>query len=574
MPFDPLVFQPMDPDNAFLGWVVSALGEVLLAGATRAVLGTPAERALRGAISRAIDASADQLAAGRTDVSRELQVALRRSRRALAQPERFADLPQLVHAWVSEVDADSPAGPLSARGVDRSRLADVLCAEIIREVIADGLRRGPLQPLAAHANFQVAFGLSREVLAQLGPIKGMLEEILRMQHEQAQRGSQEDPADGALTLIEDRAATFTGRKHILDQLDAIIGQPAFPCGYVLVTGEPGIGKTALLSQVIKTKKYPYHLNNRRQGVTSAAAFLNSICGQLADRYGIPVPSAPSSMALSRLLRAAAEGAGPRSPLVIAVDALDESEPSSAGANRLLLPQVLPPHVYFLITSRPQADYQLTVDRLKIISIEDDDPLNFQDIRTYIHRELNGPFASDFAQRITAWRISEQTFTDTLADKSQGNFMYIVHMLSSVRLNRLTRAALDDIRQLPTGLKGYYLDHWQVMQRLWPAALWQKHEAAVRCLAVMNRPVSPAMLVDIAGEQNLPGVDESLARAIFTEWREFLNSQRDITHDEERYYIYHETFREFLDDKETLKPLERRIQGNQISLLRQILDEDY
>ena len=573
MPLEPLAFQPMDPVNALLGWVASSLGDVLLVGATRALFGPPAERALRGAFSRAIDTATDQLTAGQTDLSRELRAALCRSRKALARPGQFPDLPQLVDAWVNAVDAD-PAGPgrLGALGVDRVRLAETLCAEITREVIADGLNNGPLQPLATHANFQRAFGLSQEVLARLGSIEAMQEEIRRAQEQQPERETRLGAADGARTLIDSRAATFTGRQYILDQLDAIIGNRAFPSGYVLITGEPGIGKTALVSHLIKERNYPYHLNDRRQGVTSTREFLSSVCPQLAARCGITISSVPSSLTLSMLLRKAAEGAGPGHPVVIVVDALDESEPS-VGANRLLLPQVLPQYVYFLITSRPQADYELSVDHLKIVSIEDDDPLNFSDIRSYIQRELNGPFGGDFAQRIDAWGVSEKAFTDTLVGKSQGNFMYIVHMLSSVRLNRLTEAAMDDIRHLPTGLRGYYLDHWQVMQERWPPALWKKHEAAVRCLAVMKRPVSPAMLVDMAEEENLPGVDEDLARAIFTEWREFLNSKHDKHHDEERYYVYHDTFREFLESKETLKPLERRLQRNQIRLLRQIIEED-
>jgi hypothetical protein len=51
----------MDPVNALLGFVVSSLGQALLSGATRAILGTPVERALRGAFSTAIDAAADEL---------------------------------------------------------------------------------------------------------------------------------------------------------------------------------------------------------------------------------------------------------------------------------------------------------------------------------------------------------------------------------------------------------------------------------------------------------------------------------------------------------------------------------
>jgi hypothetical protein len=566
----------MDPVNALLGFVVSSLGQALLSGATRAILGTPVERALRGAFSTAIDAAADEL----TSSPRQrgiLRDALRGPRRELARPEGFLDLPRLMDAWLDAVDGHAAPGWLAAQGVGRLRLGESLHAQICREVIADGLRGGPLQPLAEHINFQHVFGLSQEILQQLRPVREMLEELLRLQRQQAERDDQPDSAaEGARTLIDDRAATFTGRQYLCRQIDEAISAADFPSGYLLIIGEPGIGKTSLLAYLISERGYFYHFNNRRQGITSTQAFLDSVCRQLASKYrlgsALTRHSPPTGAVFSDLLQEAALGTGPKAPLIIAVDALDESEPMSGGANRLLLPPVLPPNVYILVTSRPLASYQLSVDRSRTITIADDDPHNLQDIRSYIERELAGPFGGNFTERIAAWRITESTFVDTLARKSQGNFMYIVHMLASIRLNRLSEEAMDDIEQLPVGLSGYYHMHWEVMKKRWVPSLWHKHESAVRCLALMQSPVSPTMLLELAGEKNLPGVDESLVLRVFTDWREFLNEQWNRQYREKRYYIYHDTFREFLEHEgPSLTPLAQSIDQNQLALLRQILD---
>ena len=287
---------------------------------------------------------------------------------------------------------------------------------------------------------------------------------------------------------------------------------------------------------------------------------------------MPVPSEPDGSTLSMLLHQAAGAARPDAPLVIAVDALDESDlPSSFGANRLLLPPTLPPHVYFLITSRPQRDYQLNVDRFRVIRIEDDDPSNLLDIRKYIEEQLNGPSAADFARRIDVWNVSRREFVDTLVTKSQGNFLYTFHMLTSIRLDRLSRAVLDDISQLPQGLSNYYQYHWAVMGELWPDDLWRKHRNAVRCMAAINRPMSARMLVRTAGQENLSGVDEDLVRTIFDTWREFFNSERDRDTEEELLYIYHDTFREFLNDDESLASLAYKLRRRQNMQLRQWLE---
>jgi AAA ATPase domain len=567
-----IAFNAIDPNNAFFSFAVAKAGEKLLAGATRGIVRPPAERALRGVVSSAIETAVGEVCTEKA-CKGQLEAALHAKRRELADPKAFPDLPSLLDTWLGAIDASvAEPGFFAKLRVDKTRLREILFAEIIREVLRNCGQGGPLQPLAMHANFQVVFGLNQAVLAELGTIKATLEEIRLGQERRADRDDQFGPAAGARTLIEDRAATFTGREHIRAELDEWIGNPAFPSGYLLVTGEPGVGKTALIASLIAERNYLYHINDRREGVTSAQAFIGSICDQLARRYHVSRPPAPDSSSLSALLREVAGKASIEAPVVIAVDALDESDPAPAGANRLLLPHTLPPYVYFIITSRPRASYQLSVDHQKTISI-DDDPRNIKDIEYYIKRELDGPFATDFARRIDAWEVTEQEFIDILAGKSQGNFMYIVYILLSVRLDRLTRAALDDIYQLPGTLQEYYEHHMEIMEQRWPPALMSKHKAAVRCVAAIGLPVSPAMLVDIAGEKNLPGVNEHLARTIFREWREFFNSMRDRDHDdEERFYVYHDTFRDFLDSKEPLEPLERDVQSRMNTMFWQIVND--
>jgi hypothetical protein len=89
---------------------------------------------------------------------------------------------------------------------------------------------------------------------------------------------------------------------------------------------------------------------------------------------------------------------------------------------------------------------------------------------------------------------------------------------------------------------------------------------------MRNPVSPTMLIELAGKENLSGIDESLVLRVFYDWREFLNEEWNRQYREKRYYIYHDTFREFLEHEGPgLEPMAQAINQNQLSLLRQILD---
>jgi hypothetical protein len=571
-----MVFEPVHPADTFFEIAVEALVGRLSATAARAFLGTPAEQALRDVFTTAIDTAIDQIAAAdaKSDAIGKLRASLRAKRKEFAKTRKFQDLSGLVKTWTEMVEGEVGQQCLYELGVQREWLADTLCAEIAEGVRANALDGGPLRPLATDADLQKIFGHVQDVLAALADVKGKLDELHHLAEQQVERAARPEAGSGARTVIEGRAASFTGREDYVKKIDdLILNNPAVLSGYVLIVGEPGIGKTALISHLIKTRGYPHHINNRRQEITSTQAFLREVCGQLARLCGMPVTSEPDSSTLSALLHQAAGTARPDTPLVIAIDALDESDlPSSLSANRLLLPPVLPPHVYFLITSRPQTDYQLNVENLlPVIRIEDDDPSNLLDIRRYIDEQLDGLFAADFTRRIDAWEVSRREFVDLMVSKSQGNFLYIFHMLTSIRLDRLSRAALDDIRQLPQGLDSYYRYHWNVMGELWPDDLWRKHRAAVRCMAAVNRPMSAGMLVRTAGDENLPGVDEDLARTIFDTWREFFNSERDRDTMQELLYVYHDTFREFLNDDESLTSLAYKLRRRQNTLLRQRLE---
>jgi hypothetical protein len=67
--------------------------------------------------------------------------------------------------------------------------------------------------------------------------------------------------------------------------------------------------------------------------------------------------------------------------VVVVDALDEAEDTglAPSANRLYLPRTLPAGVFFILTTREEADYRLDIDNEAEIWLRDDDPANEKDV---------------------------------------------------------------------------------------------------------------------------------------------------------------------------------------------------
>jgi hypothetical protein len=358
-------------------------------------------------------------------------------------------------------------------------------------------------------------------------------------------------------LVEERTRSFVGREYVFAAVDDALVADDFPSGYVVLQGEPGIGKTAIIGQLVKDRGLVHHFNVAPLGIRSPQAFLSNVCAQLIVRYGLDHASLPPEATqdggfLSRLL-AEASDVPKNLPIVVAVDALDEAEDVglTAGANRLFLPPSLPSGVYFLVSTREQADYRLSADRRRDFYLRRDDPRNLEDVRTYI-RDYVEAERERMQSRIGQWGVSEDDFVDVLTGKSAGNFMYLFHVLRDIASETLTAENVDDIRNLPQGLKDYYRRHWSDMRSA-DQEQFRKYQQPVVCLlATAREPVSVAQLLEWtthfweSHDWDAKALDPIAVKDVLNAWREFLNEER--LDGEGRYRVYHASFQDFLADE--------------------------
>src|SRR6185295_12669186 len=95
-------------------------------------------------------------------------------------------------------------------------------------------------------------------------------------------------------LITERVRSFVGREFVRRAVNDLLSSPTFPSGYVLIRGEPGIGKTALMCALANEGGYLHHFNIAPQNIRSSRAFLENISAQLVVRYGLDHPTLPPS----------------------------------------------------------------------------------------------------------------------------------------------------------------------------------------------------------------------------------------------------------------------------------------
>lgn len=340
-------------------------------------------------------------------------------------------------------------------------------------------------------------------------------------------------------LIAEKTQGFVGRQAVFGTINHFLA--GHPRGYLIVRGEPGIGKSAIAAQLVKQNGFIYHFNNRAQNVTTPRAFLRNVCAQLIAVYDLPVAVLPpeadqdSGFLVHLLTQVRARGTG---RCVIVIDALDEVDTMgvSAGTNVLMLPPILPDGVFVIAFSRPIA-LPLRVDcEHETLDLDPESSENLQDARDYIAAAVTRPGLLAYLE---AQAVSVDEFCDRLATKSRGNFMYLRLVLDDIEHGRY---ADRDLKALPTGLTNYYEDHWRRIRGSDEDAWFAYKLPVLTVLAAAQEPISIAQIASFSRV-----TQRSRVRAVLDEWRAFIHEQRDPAGEaaEWRYRLYHLSFLEFI-----------------------------
>ncbi|RCJ41134.1 hypothetical protein A6770_36160 [Nostoc minutum NIES-26] len=343
------------------------------------------------------------------------------------------------------------------------------------------------------------------------------------------------------SLIADKTEGFVGREYVFDAIEAFIANN--PKGYFTIIGDPGQGKSAILANYVQNMDCIAHFNVLLQGPNRADQFLESVCRQLIERYELDYDSLPMNTTrdgefLGQLLDEVAQKRDGEA-VIIAVDALDEVDTASYrdAANILYLPAYLPDGVYFILTRRRGVEVHLTsfapMQTLNLLDFQTDSE---RDVRTYIGNRVNS--SANLCQRIDVWRETITEFTNKIAEKSETNFMYLRYVLLDIESGLYQDLTLE---QFPQGLQGYYEFHWRRMGMTADPLPVEKIKI-VYILGEVREPVSRRKICDFSGE------NEYAVQQVLNEWKQFLH---ELMKEENRYSVYHASFRDFLHRQDIL-----------------------
>lgn len=357
-----------------------------------------------------------------------------------------------------------------------------------------------------------------------------------------------------------RAQHFIGREDVFAGVDAQLGDPNFPAGYVVLRGEPGAGKTAIMAELASSRSWFHHFNRVTAGVTTPRDFLRNVCAQLIVGHRLRYNDLPdgydqNSGVLTGLLEesvAVRQEAG-LGPVVVVVDALDEAQDPPAGMNRLLLPATLPQSSYIIGSLRLNVDARFYSSQRaqSDLVLAKDSAANATDLRAYTEWFLSDHSAT-IAQRLAELNTTQAEFIDAIAKSSDGNFMYLVQVLPDIASGRLRSISrLDD---LPIGLRQYYERHWREMEAQDRKKFREFQRPVIAMLATAREPVSiPKITEWVNNSGKFHPVEEDDVADVLEEWAQFIHT---VDGDPPRHRLYHASFLEFLEAKVNLTNFRR------------------
>lgn len=340
--------------------------------------------------------------------------------------------------------------------------------------------------------------------------------------------------------MDGKLQNFVGRQFVFAALDEYIKTNS--SGYFIIRAKPGLGKSSLMSKLIRDRGYIHHFNIAPQNIRSPRAFLENVCLQLIIRYNLPQKQLPSNAGddsgflMQCLSDAAADSKN--YPIVLAVDSLDESDRTglSPNVNTLYLPPSLPQGVYIVVTTRPLSEMRLQVSQSRYFDLGPNSENNGNDIDAYTAKFI--AVQEKMRAWLTTWNLEPKDFISAIRAKSQGNFMYLHHVLPAIAEGRFKKGTINE---LPEGLLEYYQRHWREMREGRETEFKTIIKPIVCFLGAAKEPVT---VDQIAAWQK---VDVDDVRKYIGVWQEFL------TEGPPKYYrIYHASFQDFLRDEVGLK----------------------
>jgi len=382
---------------------------------------------------------------------------------------------------------------------------------------------------------------------------------------------------------------FTGREWFLAQIDNWLTQTEER--FFILTGEPGVGKSAIAAHLIQTHKdiVAYHFCRTGDAETAKPGrILRSLAAQLGKtfpHYGLALVNTIKPVHLETEINIQVESqtdseitevyienlksSDPeneldiliRAPLaalpeiyakrletlptlaIFVIDALgaavamtesnDEDENIVTLLSALSQSESLPSWVRFILTSRPDRRVLREFDSQMVHKLEETSEQSLADIRQYVQERVG---QSALQNRVDAAEISSHDLVNELTQRSTGNFLYTELVLDELKSGQYS---IDNLSALPKNLKEIYQGFFaQFTEDEWE----KEYKPILKAVATSREPVTEDQLIE------LTGLKPRQLRQALRVLQQFLDVVNDAT-ENETYTIFHRSLQDYLTNLE-------------------------
>ncbi|MCA2217997.1 ATP-binding protein [Jidongwangia harbinensis] len=285
-----------------------------------------------------------------------------------------------------------------------------------------------------------------------------------------------------------------GRDRELTELDRF--RATADSGYLLLTGDAGMGKTALLAGWIRRLEQAgaevvYHFISGPHDTAGQQDVMASLVAQAAAAWRQPLaPGTLSATILEledtwlRLLQGA-----PQNPVVIVIDGLDEAETAAWQVPKRLFPEPLLSGVHVVLSARSVAHR----DWADFLGID-------QPARLTVGK-LDAAGVADVLDAAAAPRwVREPGATRILRERTDGDPFYLGLLIEAIRTGEISSAAA--LTRSPAKMEGYLENWWD---DLTSRVDDKPAETLLSYLVVAEGPITRTELIDIDADDALSGV---------------------------------------------------------------------
>ena len=190
-------------------------------------------------------------------------------------------------------------------------------------------------------------------------------------------------------------------------------------------------------------------------------------------------------------------ANPQKPILVVLDAVDESEYYERSELANLISShlhKLPSHIRFLITTRPERCFLEKLKKLNPMELKANDERNMNDVKLVVQERtlsINPP--------------PPAVFINSLVERSDG-LMLLAHLLSEMSKDyKDCSTILSVVDSLPKGVEGYYVNYFQRLEQELKHLKISEEEFLkfLSALAVAYEPLPKVFVASLFGYENVP-----------------------------------------------------------------------